>query len=230
MKKAAEDAMKMNPKAVFTVTPPIDGGKVIVGVMCLVENYSQGSTSNKQWWGAKAPELISIFKLFQDVAGYEDLKQFTPHMESVEILAVQYGDQNNRAGRKGAGTLYKDSAIGFVIDGREKVQPPSVLLKLLIDKIIGIFHRPEFKSSYMNIMNATNSGFAGVIERDEKFFKIASNFTDVIDVNPLNKRLPDEEIIKLVNIFTNNIDTLSWGTEIQQACWKDGNPPRKSTL
>ena len=230
MKKATETAsVPANPRALFVVTPPLQNGTIIIGVMLLFEKFSEASSSNKQFWGAKASVLYSIFSTFAEhVPGFADLTDLVSTMEPTQVLQNRYGsDQDNRVHRKGQSAKYYESAIGFVVNAKGKVQDASVLLESHVNKIDQIFRDSNFKLLYKSIIEGTQPNFANAVNNDPNFYKVFSKFAGLVDESPLNKILPDEDIIKLVASFSGELDPQLWNEEVQKACWKDGRLPRK---
>lgn len=232
IKKATEAAaVPSNPTAVFSVTPPLDGGAVIIGVMFLFEKYAPSSSSNKQFWGAKAAVLMAIFQAFSEVVpGFAGLADLHSTMQSVEILSNQYStNQEQKVHRKGStnGQKYYETAVGFVIDTRGKLPKASDLLQTYSKMIPEVFRREEIKGLYQQIIESTMANFAAIVGNDQNFYKIFSSFSSSIDENPLNKRLPDDDIIKLVSKVTGESNPHAWTEEMRMACWRGGRVPSK---
>ena len=222
-----EAAVPGNPSMIATVTKAMKNGTVILGVINIFD--TQNPRTNRQFWGAKSNVILALVKMYANhCPGYADLQPFVDCLIPVTVLRNRYSrNQDSRLSRQGnSGQTFYDCAIGFVINSSGKVVTATSLLTTFLSKLLSMFRRSDFRTSYQSICDRQQSlkGFAESIREKNEFWLTWSRLSCVTDPDHLNKFLPDDEIIKLGSSVLGIDEPKTWPPEFQSECWKDGLP------
>lgn len=230
IKKAAVAASTTSQTSlVFVRTPPLQDGNLIVGFVTMVEKYNKSSTVNKQHWGFKPGVIKQIMLIFStNLPQFHGMEEIFQETVPAGILSTQFSrDQGARLVRRppNSDQTYPYHCLTFVINAIGKVVSAETLFDMFVSKMEGGYKLSDFRSVYQQICDSGDlSSFGEVVRKKEDFWAAFKNVSTVVETNYLNKLLPDEDIVQLLNEHFNGADPFDWPPSVIAAAWKDGLP------